>query len=237
MVMQLGIMKEESTLKYRNEIKYICSEQELRLIEQQIQSICKRDSHAGSQGIYEVRSVYFDDYNDSCYLENKNGVNSREKFRIRIYNGDMSRVRLECKQKQNGKNHKFSAALTGEQCMSILQGNFALPEEAPPLLGKFYLQYHTKMLRPKVIVQYERTPFIYETGNVRITFDRYVSGSKNILDFDQKKLDVRPVMQTGLHVLEVKYDEFLPDFIRETLQIQNLQQTAFSKYCMCRKFC
>ncbi|MBO5337413.1 MAG: polyphosphate polymerase domain-containing protein [Lachnospiraceae bacterium] len=222
--------------KYRNEIKYICSEQQLQLIEHRISKLCKKDTHAGADGTYTVRSLYFDDYHNSCMKENESGVNAREKFRIRIYNGNTERITLECKQKLNGKNHKESCALTKEQCQEILQGVCKMPENPSPLFRKFYLQYHTRVLRPKVIVQYDRTPFVYKAGNVRITCDRNISGTENVKLFLEKEIPVRPVMEKDSHVLEVKYDEFLPDFVKSTVQIKNLNQTAFSKYYMCRKF-
>lgn len=222
-------------IKYRNEIKYICTEQQLRLIEQRIRPICKSDAHVNANGTYTVRSVYFDDYGDSCYYENESGVNHREKFRIRIYDGDVSYITLECKNKLNGKNHKFSCRLTGEQCQSILQGTYELEEGAPSLLQKLFAESRTRQMRPKVIVEYERTPFVYEAGNVRITFDRNISGSGKVLDFMNQNIHAFPVMERGQHILEVKYDEFLPDFIKSQMQIGNLQQTAFSKYYICRK--
>lgn len=223
-------------IKFRNEIKYICSEQQLRLIEQRIQEICKKDSHVGESGTYTISSVYFDDYHDSCYKDNESGVNTREKFRIRIYDGNMQRIALECKMKQNGKNHKESCLISEERCRKILQGECVLQDDDPALFRKFYLQFHTAMLRPKVIVQYERTPYVYHLGNVRITFDRCISGTTNILGFGQKELPLRPVMPAGDHILEVKYDELIPDYIKSALQIRDLKQTAFSKYYMCRKY-
>lgn len=223
-------------MKFRNEIKYICSEQQLRLIEQRIEKICKKDAHVGESGTYTISSVYFDDYHNSCFLDNESGVNLREKFRIRIYDGNMQRIALECKMKQNGKNHKESCLITEERCRAILEGRCELREDDPELFRKFYLQYHTRMLRPKVIVQYERTPFIYQTGNVRITFDRYISGTENVLGFGQMGIPMRPIMPTDCHILEVKYDELIPDYIKNALQLRDLKQTAFSKYYMCRKF-
>lgn len=223
-------------IKFRNELKYVCTEQQLKLIEQRIEKICPRDRHVGANGTYLIRSVYFDDYHNTCFHENESGINLREKYRIRTYNGDMSRIVLECKAKRNGKNHKESCLLTEERCMDILRGSCTLKEDDPEVFRKFYLKYQTQLFRPKVIVQYERTPFVYPTGNVRITFDRYISGTGNVLDFGAKELPVRPVMPNGQHILEVKYDELIPDFIKSALQIENLRQTAFSKYYMCRKF-
>lgn len=224
-------------IKYRNEIKYVCNEQQLKIIEHRIQKLCRRDSHVGEHQTYQVRSVYFDDYYDSCYRENESGLNEREKFRIRIYDCDMSYITLECKRKQNGKNHKFSCRLTQEQCMAILRGEYEMDEKDLPLLRKLFLQTRLRQLKPKVIVQYDRTPFVYGPGNVRITFDRNISGSTNIMEFANPGLSVRPIMPTGQHILEVKYDEFFPEFIRGQMQIDSLHQTSYSKYYNCRKLC
>lgn len=230
--------------KYRHELKYVCSEQQMLLIENRIRNICKPDVHAGAGGRYTVRSVYFDDYNNTCFYENENGIDPREKFRIRIYNGSTERINLECKQKRKGMTHKESCLLTKEQCDSILSGewqpNFhscASDEPDTNLLRKFYLDYQSRMFRGKVIVQYERTPYVYSIGNVRITFDRYISASNSITDFFEDKLTLRPVMPLGQHILEVKYDELLPDYLYNAMQISNLIQTNFSKYYLCRKFC
>lgn len=231
--------------KYRNEIKYICTEQDFTLIESRIVSILKRDPHVGPSGSYTIRSVYFDDYDNTCFYENEDGVNSREKFRIRIYNGDTEHITLECKQKQNGKSRKDSCPLTKEQCIAILNGTFswelvgktAADEVLRSVLNKFFLNYSTRFLRAKVIVSYERTPFVYGTGNVRITFDRNISGSSEVKNFLEPGIAKRPVMPPGRHILEVKYDELLPDCIYNAMQLGSLEQTAYSKYYICRRFC
>lgn len=223
-------------IKYRNELKYLCSEQQLKLLEARIKHICVPDPHVGEDGRYTVRSVYFDDYRDSCYYDNEDGVNCREKFRIRIYNGDLSMITLECKQKIDGKNHKYSCEITEEECRAILGRGFTLPVGADPVLNKFFLMYRTRLYRPKVIVEYERTPFMYKSGNVRITFDRKIAATCRVQDFLKPRIYARPMMSTGKHLLEVKYDELLPDYIYRELQLENLQQTAYSKYCTARRF-
>ena len=52
--------------------------------------------------------------------------------------------------------------------------------------------------------------------------------------FEDRVSSMVPVLPAGLHVLEVKYDEFLPDFIAKQLEIGILRQTAFSKYYLGR---
>lgn len=229
-------LKYPDELKYRNEMKYQCSEQELCLIENQIRHLCRPDPHAGDNGRYTVRSVYFDDYQDSCYYENEAGVNLREKYRIRIYNGSSDNITLECKRKQNGKNLKQGCRLNEEQCRAILEGSFRPDADSPPLLHQFFLLYRTRLYRAKVIVEYERTPYIYEPGNVRITFDRNISATSKVQDFLQSRVFTRPVMPVNMHLLEVKYDELIPNFLYNELQIDNLHQAAYSKYYVCRRF-
>ena len=221
--------------KYRNELKYPCSEQQLSLLEVRIKHLCTPDSHVGADGRYTVRSVYFDDFRDSCYYENEDGVDRREKFRIRLYDGSTDGIILECKQKVNGKNHKSSCRITEEECRAILDGSFTLPADAEPVLNKFYLLYRTRFYRPKVVVEYERTPFLYKMGNVRITFDRNISATSRVQDFLNPRLYTRPMMPRNMHLLEVKYDELIPDYIYRELQLENLRQTANSKYYTARR--
>lgn len=227
----------ESMCLYRHENKYICSAQELVLAESRLKSLMAPDSHTNEEGIYQIRSLYFDDYSNTCYYENENGTDPREKFRIRIYNGDASHIRLELKKKNSGKTLKLSCKLTEEQCSELMAGR-ALPvtNSNPPVLNKLLLQMKTKLMRPKVIVEYSRTPFIYERGNVRVTFDRNISSSSAYNSFLDSKIAVRPIMPASFHILEVKYDEYMPDFIYKNLQLQNLELTTFSKYYLCRKF-
>lgn len=221
--------------KFRNELKYVCSEGELQTILARIRHLCRLDSHVDEQGVYGIRSVYFDDIWDSCLKENENGNDPREKFRIRIYNAEDSRITLECKKKQRTMTRKESCRLTRQQYDRIVAGTYLPTDEDAPLLRRFAVQLHSRRLRPKVIVAYERTPFVYALGNVRITFDRNIGSTTNIAGFFDKALPLRPVMNAGEHVLEVKYDEFLPEYLYGVLNLGNLRQAAFSKYALCRK--
>ena len=223
--------------KYRHELKYICTAAELAMIQGRIHHLIPLDSHAGENGMYQIRSLYFDDYYDRCYYENENGTDPREKFRIRIYNGKTDKISLELKKKERGKTLKLSCPLTEEQCRMLMRGK-VLPDsdEYPPVLQKLLLQMKTAMLRPKIIVEYDRVPYVYKLGNVRITLDKNISSSSAIDTFLNPTIPKRPIMPAGQHVLEVKFDEFLPDYIYRALQLRNLRQTAFSKFYLCRKF-
>ncbi len=223
--------------KYRHEFKYVSPEIILAAIENRLDAVLERDRNAGEKGEYAIRSIYFDDIFDTCYFENENGTDPREKFRIRIYNCSKERISLELKRKENGMCLKTSCPLPLSVAEEIMAGEIpSFDCETPYLLKKLICQMRFRALRPVGIVAYERVPFTYNEGNVRITFDRGLRSSSNIADFFNENAAFRPVFPYGSNMLEVKYDELLPDFINEILQTGSLRWTSFSKYYLCRKF-
>lgn len=223
--------------KFRHELKYLVSAGQIALLKNRINHLMPLDSHVGTAGKYQIRSLYFDDYYNRCFYENENGTDPREKFRIRIYNCSSERISLECKRKERGKTLKTSCLLTKEQTRLLMSGK-VMPDmgSQPELLRKLTMKMMLYRMRPVVIVEYERIPYVYQNGNVRITLDMNVSSSSAVEKFLDREIPKRPVMPIGQHLLEVKYDEYLPDFIYRNLQLENLQQTAYSKYYICRKF-
>lgn len=230
-------MEQGKEQKYRHELKYFISQAEIPMIRNRICHLLPLDSHAGPNGSYTIRSLYFDDYQNSCFYENENGADPREKFRIRIYNHCANRITLECKRKERGKTLKTSCLLTREQTTQLMQGK-PLPDigNQPPLLQKLMVQMLMRQMRPVVIVEYDREPYIHPNGNVRVTLDTNISSSKAVSCFLDEVIPKRPVLPLGQQLLEVKYDEYLPNYIYMSLQLENLRQTAFSKYYVCRKY-
>ena len=223
--------------EYRHEYKYVCTLSDLAYVKNSLNSLMKLDTHAGESGEYTVRSLYFDDYQDSCYYDNLYGHEPREKFRIRIYNTDSTRINLELKKKQRGKVKKESCRLTYEICERILKGeNLDINEIDSPVYRKFYLQYHAHLLRPKVIVEYDRVPLTYKDGNVRVTLDKNIRSSNQCAGFLDENIFFRPIMEINNHLLEVKFDEYIPDFIYQVIENEKLKQSTFSKYFLCRKY-
>lgn len=224
-------------VRVRHELKYLISGAELQMLRNRINNLIPLDKHVGETGAYTIRSLYFDDIYNSCYYENENGTDPREKFRIRIYNHSTDRITLECKRKERGKTLKTSCPLTIEQTRMLMAGQ-AIPDIAhqPEVLRKLTLRMLMKRMRPVVIVEYERIPYVYKNGNVRITLDMNVSSSSNIACFLDEQIPKRPIMPMGQHLLEVKFDEYLPDFIHHNLNLHSLTQTAYSKYYLCRKY-
>ena len=230
-------MPEKKETKYRHELKYQVTDAQIQMLKMRINHLLPLDSHVAKTGSYFIRSLYFDDYDDRCMKENENGTDPREKFRIRIYNGSAAKISLECKRKERGKTHKTSCPLTEAQTRLLMAGNI-LPDigSQPPLLRKLTLQMMTRGMRPKVIVEYERIPYVYKNGNVRITLDTNIASSSAVETFLDPHSSGRQVLPVGQQLLEVKYDEYLPDFIYRSLMLPSLRQTAFSKYYICRKY-
>lgn len=226
--------------KYRHELKYICNEMELAVITERLRPIIRLDKNVAEEGFYNIRSLYFDDYYNTCFAENEAGTDPREKFRIRIYNASADNIKLELKKKERGKTFKESCPITKEQCELLMRGIPCNVEMAKgskqAVLNKLLLLMKTRLMKPVVIVDYDRVPYVYKDGNVRITLDRNISSGSNIHMFLERDIAKRPIMPAGQHVLEVKYDEFLPDFIAQNLEIGSLRQTAFSKFYLCRKY-
>lgn len=222
--------------KFRHEYKYLCSINQLELIKCRIHSLMPMDSHAGQHG-YSIRSLYFDDYQNRCFYENENGTDPREKFRIRIYNADSSRIQLECKRKERGKTYKTSCRIERSDFDRILNRQpVSICTTQPALLRKFIYLVNTQHYKPSVIVEYDRIPYVYASGNVRVTFDMNIRSSNCFEDFFAPNIATRPVLSVGQHLIEVKYDAFIPDFIKQSFEIGELQRTTFSKYYICKKF-
>lgn len=230
-------MRTDAHNAYRHEFKYIISNEMMTVLQNRINNIIPIDPHVNEGKKYLVRSVYFDDYADTCYYENENGVDPREKYRIRIYNCSDNKITLECKRKERDKTHKTSCPLSRYETMQLIHRQMpSLTEPRPPVLRKFLLAMTQRLLRPVTIVEYQRTPYTYPLGNVRVTFDTHIVSSTDFEHFFDKQIVRRPVMPTGFHLMEVKYDEYLPDFIYNCLQLDGLERTAFSKYYLSRKY-
>lgn len=220
-------------MKYRNEWKQEINLADIYVLRQRLRAVADTDTNA-SDGVYVIRSLYFDNINDKALLEKINGVDKREKFRLRIYNADTTTVFLEKKAKINGMCAKQRYALTKEDTERILNGDYGfLATGEDPLLNDFYFKIQTQGLRPKTIVEYTREPFTFPAGNVRVTLDYNIRTGIDCVDFLNPNCITVPAGDAGA-VLEVKWNEFLPSVIRDIVQLKGRRTSAFSKYAACR---
>lgn len=223
-------------MEYRVELKYLVSEQQLIFLQKQLEQIMQYDKFHPNGESYVVRSLYFDNLYDSCLQENEDSTDYREKFRIRIYNGDSSVIHLETKEKIHGYTRKKKENLSYEDCMCYINKESVLlkPEDGD-LKKKLYAAIQLSHYQPVQIVEYERIALTEQNGHVRVTFDRNIGGTNQIHTFFDEILPITPALPIGTHILEVKYDEFLPDAIREVLNSVSLNRVSFSKYYYTRK--
>ena len=220
-------------MKYRHEAKVEIGYSDLLMLRQRLTAVMQRDCHAVN-GKYEIRSLYFDNANDKALREKIDGVNVREKFRIRFYNNDVSCIKLEKKSKINGLCQKVSVSITKEQADAIVKGDYTwMSGSEHALIRELYIKMKTQGLRPKIIVDYTREPFVYAPGNVRVTLDYNIRTGMNPDDFLENSCVTVPADE-GTVILEVKWDEFLPDIIRDIVHVKSRHVAAYSKYAVCR---
>ena len=220
-------------MKFRHEYKHQINLADIYGLKTRLSAVARHDPHSNEDGTYLVKSLYFDNYMDKALKEKIDGVNRREKFRIRYYGTDTSFVRLEKKSKINGLSNKISAEITAEECRKIIDGDIGfLLDSGNDLLSELYAKMKYQLLRPKCIVAYTRECFIYPPGNVRVTLDMNICGSNNVKEFLNPDLQFLQTYHTS--ILEVKWDEYLPQIIRDCVQVKSRRSAAFSKYAAVR---
>ena len=223
--------------KFRHELKYHINLADYYSMRSRLNYITRLDSHAGPSGKYKVRSLYLDNFDNKALMEKINGLNEREKFRIRYYNDNPLFIKMEKKSKFNGLCTKSATVVSKEQVERLFLGDLGwMLETENPLLVELYAKMKYQVLRPKTVVDYYREAYLYLPGNVRITFDSQVRSGLYCLDFFNPDLPTLSAADKGGIILEVKFDEFLPEPIRDLIQTNERQSTAISKYAACRKF-
>ena len=225
-------------VKWRREYKHLINAGERLVLEQRLSALMHRDSNCnGNKPTYHIRSLYFENDANKILQEKLSGLALRDKYRIRYYNLDPTYIRLEKKSKRGAYGNKSGCLLTQKQCAQILAGDIGWMQSADnPLLRDTYLALTLYRLKPAVVVDYMREAFVLPMGNVRITLDSNLRSSIMTDGFFSKGLPTLSILQPGLTVLEVKYDEYLPDFIAQAIQIGNRKDQAISKYTASRVY-
>ena len=219
--------------QYRHEWKHEINLSDRMVLRARLGAVCRADSHA-ADGKYLVRSLYFDTPADKALREKIDGVNRREKFRIRYYNGDPSLIHLEKKSRRDGLGTKAMAELSAGEAQAIVNGELDwMMAGGRPLVQELYHKMRAQGLRPRTIVDYTREAFVYPSGNVRVTLDCGIRTGLGCTDFLNPDCVTIPAGGPAA-ILEVKWDAFLPDIIRDAVGLEGRRAAAFSKYAVCR---
>lgn len=230
-------MYSNTKLKFRNELKFFINYHQYFLIRQRLRHLIETDRHVGPSGEYHIRSLYFDDIQNTALHEKLGGVRDRAKYRIRIYNMEDSLIHLEKKIKRHDYIAKVKEPLTRPMFERIMKGDYGVFNvPGKPLLLEMYDQTMHRLLRPKVIVDYVREPYVCDNGNVRITFDKELRTGLHATDIFNKDLETVRALDNDFMIFEVKYDDYIPEYVRAAFQNEGLVRQSASKYVICRKF-
>ena len=224
--------------KFRHELKYYINMAAYYELRHRLSTILSPDENADEEtGDYHIRSLYFDDWEESSLMTKIAGSDDREKFRVRIYNMEDTVIRLERKIKKDQYILKHSCAITRKEFDMLINGDgsFLLQKNKLPA-GAVYFAMRNKGLRPVTVVDYVREAYIHPIEDVRITFDKDLRAGVNDFNIFDKHLFTIPMLDKGIMVLEIKFNQFLPGYIRRAFDGITAIQSAVSKYVICRKY-
>lgn len=222
-------------MKVRHEIKFQINQLEYQVLQKKLIAVLKPDSHAKSNNRYHVRNLYFDDMNNTALTEKQAGIFKRGKYRIRIYNHSDSTIKFERKSKFGPYILKESTLISRSEADRLIAGDFDfLAKTKDRLLRDFYLEVRCNLMRPVLILEYEREAYVQPIGNIRITFDTGMrTGLGSTSFFDDYICTMSALNQEGT-ILEVKYNEILPEYIRGLFPETIRPQLAIGKFVICR---
>ena len=230
-------MQKRNQLPARHELKYFIHPAEVEALRNRLRPAMTLDSHCVGGRPYVIRSLYFDDIDDSAYYDKEAGVSNRDKYRIRIYRHSDQEIFIERKRKLGDLIQKSSTQITRRLCDQIVSGDpRGLYRSSNALLQDLYVQMRTRLLRPRVIVDYEREAYLHPAENVRITFDLKLRSGLSSIDLFNPDLPTVCPHDGVEEILEVKFDRYLPDHITGLLDGVHAERSAVSKYVLCRRF-
>lgn len=221
---------------FRSENKYSLSIENSIKLQKILDKVLERDSYA-QENSYMVRSLYFDSIHNRDFQMKMAGTEIRKKIRIRTYNVDDKKCKLEMKKKNGDLQSKISLWITKEEAKELIKCNFAILNKYFDTIPESIEIYTTLVLgsyRPVVLIEYERVAYTYRLYNTRITFDSNIRSSESNFSLFEKN-PIYNSIENNQVVLEVKYNEKLMDFISDILKPFHLTKVAVSKYCLGRR--
>ncbi|WP_057762400.1 polyphosphate polymerase domain-containing protein [Cytobacillus praedii] len=222
--------------KLRHELKFYINVSEYEILRKKLQIVLKKDENMVNEEGYHIRSLYFDNVYDSDLFEKNYGIYKRKKFRVRIYNQSDQIIKLEKKNRYGEMINKESISISRDEYERLLMWDYDfLLDKKTSAAKDFYLFMRTQHMSPKIIVDYVREAYMENIEDVRITFDKYLSAAINSIDIFEKDMVTIEALNEPLMIMEVKFNSYLPDYIRDILQLDSHQRSAISKYVICRE--
>ncbi len=219
---------------FRKEIKYVIPAEWFLRLERELDALMHRDAN-GVNGTYTVRSQYYDSIDDRDLRDNLDGLMEKRKIRVRIYSPDARTAKLEYKCKSGSDGVKYSLSLAREEAEQMEHHQFGFLADRPePLAQQLYLKMARGMYRPKTLVEYDRTAFLYPVSDVRITFDHNLRGTAGGYGLFDPAPFFLPLSPPDVGTLEVKYNDFLPAPIKRIVHRIDSLAEASSKYSQAR---
>lgn len=223
--------------KGRQELKHAITICDYQIIRNKLRHFMRLDQNAGSEGRYLIRSAYFDNFENKVLTEKKEGYISRDKYRVRIYGKSEDIINLERKSKRNNLTFKSKCEITRKEFEKMRVTEIEWMKNDPrSLIRDLYVEMFYHQIRPVTVVDYIREPYVYPYGNVRVTFDLKIQTSIRNTNMFDKNLPMVDVLEDNIVILEVKYDEYLPEVIKRLLQLADTRQEAYSKYQLSRMY-
>ena len=217
---------------YRHEYKYLISAADAKLLKLRLKHIMQPDPHTGPSGRYTIRSLYFDDLAHSAFYEKADGICLRSKYRIRIYNYTLKSIKLEKKEKLGNLTRKTAQTIQRSDAKALQRREVPETLENGDLLDELWLKIRSEGLRPMVLVDYDRTPFVCADGNTRITLDENLRTRPYCANLVASPAAMMPVLEKGQVILEVKFDDFLPSYLADALRDIPKANLAISKFAL-----
>lgn len=214
---------------YRSELKYIITNNDFNLLKHRLESLLKKDKNV-IDGSYKITTIYFDNIYRTSYYQVLDGISQRWKYRIRFYNNNDKYIVLEKKYKINSRTNKTSVRITKQELDKIMKNEIDISLENHKLFNEFIIKLKTEMMRPIILVEYDRIPFVYDIGNIRITLDYNIGFSK---EFDKAFTQDKNLIYLKERILEVKFNDLIPEHIRAKLELNHLERTSYSKFKNC----
>lgn len=218
----------------RQEKKYLLSYLQFRNVDHLFGQVLRPDSHNGISG-YPIRSLYFDTMQERDFYEKEDGLEIRRKIRLRIYDPKADFAMLEMKQKQGENQKKRSLRLSRQDAEELTEGRYScLLRYEDSFAQECYGLMNVMHYRPKSIVEYRRKAYVASENKTRITLDFDIRATESDFRIFSPNLNMYPVLDAYLAVLEVKYSGFMLSYIKDIISREGKSPVSVSKYSLSR---